>query len=251
MLYTSNGSARAHQRVTAAQCSGHRHGEVDEQPDLDRAKGSRVGAGELEPDEREQADRRGPVTRPLRIAQAERPAAQQSVHRAHGGDRRATRARRPATAPPARPTTTRRTRRAADCRRPAGRTPRRSPPRPRTAAPRSPRPSGVAGASTSRRHPTRQRTARFVGVEPRPPPGERHDGERERQRPRRADERVAQRDRQIGRAAEAVGQHCDGPIGDHCTAMVAMVLFSLCSSTSTLPGTSAVNWNDWSAWPRR
>ena len=42
-----------------------------------------------------------------------------------------------------------------------------------------------------------------------------------------------------------MGQYGDGPIRVHCTGMVAMVLFSSCSSTSTLPGTSTVNWNDW------
>ena len=42
-----------------------------------------------------------------------------------------------------------------------------------------------------------------------------------------------------------MGEYGYGPVCIHCTAMVAMVFFSWCSSTSTFPGTFTVNWNDW------
>ena len=54
--------------VTAAQRPCQRDGQIDQQPNLDRPKGSRVGAGELQPDECEQAQHRRPISPRIRIA---------------------------------------------------------------------------------------------------------------------------------------------------------------------------------------
>jgi hypothetical protein len=43
------------------------------------------------------------------------------------------------------------------------------------------------------------------------------------------------------RTGETARQHCGGPIGGHCTAMVAIMRFKWWSSTSTFPGTSTEN----------
>ena len=112
MLYTSNGSARAHQRSPHTQRSGQGDGQVDQQPNPDRGKRSRVGAGQFQPHEREQAQRRRPVAQRLGIA-AQRPCRRAAGAPCAPARAPATPVRAPATAPPGRPTAARRTRRAA------------------------------------------------------------------------------------------------------------------------------------------
>ena len=236
--------------LTAPQRTGERHRQIDQQPNPNGAKRSRVGAGQFQPHEREQAEHRGPVPQRFGIGAGQRPAGRAAGAPCAPARSPATPARTPVTAPPGRPTAARRTHRAADCSHPAGRRTR-------------PAPTHTANSSAAiadrpardrrvdhRGDPRGSGTARLVRVEPRPPPSQRDDREGERQRPRRADQRIGVRDRQIGRAAEAVGQNGDGPIGAHCTCDGGDGLVQLVQLDVDLPGTSTVNWNVWPAWPR-
>ena len=74
-LYTSNGSARANHRSPQTIAPVKRDHDVDQQPEPDARQRSRVGAGELQPHEREQPDRRGPVARAAADSRRRRAAA--------------------------------------------------------------------------------------------------------------------------------------------------------------------------------
>ena len=129
--------------VAADDRAGQGDDDVDPQPELDRAERPGVRAGELQPDEREQAERRrasSPDARDSRDRMAGSPPAAADTPCVSARSL-ARPARPPATPPPARPTAARRTRRAADCC-PAARTTRPSPPRRRRADPPRPAPIG-------------------------------------------------------------------------------------------------------------
>src|SRR6202012_1911753 len=95
------------------------------------------------------------------------------------------------------------------------------------------------------RHRRRQRTGGIARIKPWPLPREGDQSEGEGQRPRRADHRKRGGHGKIARPAKAVCD--DARFGHGCTWMVATVRSRWCSSTSTLPGTSTLNWNVWLA----
>ena len=225
--------------------AGQRHHDVDQQPDLHRRKRSRVGAGELEPDEREQSDGRGPVTPRAGIAQRRRPPG-----RAAAAGRRCA----PATAARHTGPIATRQRHQADPQQhveDAGqrvvavlRAEHRGDRHPRgEQQPRDGDRPARGGRVDDRRHPLRQRAPGLGRVEARLLPGEGDDGEGERQRPRRADQRVGVRDRQIVRAAEAVREY------PTVTRTVDWTSRSVGSARAVrrrpCPARSTVNWNDW------
>lgn len=220
----------------------HRDG-VAENPNLDRGQRARIGAGEFEPDEGEQAQCRRPVPQTRRIPTDPSPVSGREQS-ANGSDRR--------DHPPDG---------ADDHRHRHQSNPQQYVERPRQGVVtvlRSPDRRDrhpQRGSQGNRRqdsadhrgvdgvgHPLRQRTSGLGRIEPRRPPGDGDHGERDDQRPHATGQRVRQRDRQIGGAADPVREH--RRLGHHgLTAMVTMVRFRSCSSTSTLPGTSTVNSN--------
>ena len=92
--------------------------DVHPQPQLDRAQRARVGTGELQPHEGEQAERGGPVAQRPGIAAAVRAGEPAGAAGTPCAPARplARSVRSPVRPPPARPTSARRTRRAAGCR---------------------------------------------------------------------------------------------------------------------------------------
>ena len=103
-------------------------------------------------------------------------------------------------------------------------------------------PSGDQRAEHGEPGATRTRLLRvWFGVEPWLTPGERQDGERDGEGPRGADHRVQERDRQVGRTADAVsvepGQH--GRQGR--TTSWTIVTPRWWASTAIWPGVSIVN----------